>query len=205
MNNDVNNILSMSRLLEVRLDSTNLRIFEVVKASNRGPAFWRQRKLVEAQELIALSQISNRVNILLLDLSDSLRVCIDLKVPVASRPDPKGDIVFHNFARVGITYPAEILRCSQSGTSLACILNPRNVFHPNVLHDESQVICLGLKLEAGIPLREIILKIYTALSMQNISVELDPKNSSGVLCPEASLWWQQHVDRLPLSNETFLV
>ena len=58
------------------------------------------------------------------------------------------------------------------------------------------------RLAAGLPLREIILLSYGALTM--MTVQLDPANSAGVLNPAAADWFQRNPQLIPLSREPFL-
>ena len=58
------------------------------------------------------------------------------------------------------------------------------------------------QLPAGIPLKEIILMTYGALTMQ--TTQLDILDSAGVLNPFAADWWQRNTNRIPLSREPFL-
>jgi hypothetical protein len=104
--------------------------------------------------------------------------------------------------RVGIVYREAALVTPQPGYSFGQILAPHPVWHPNVSWDMNQVLCLGPSMPAGIPLREIVLMVYGALSM--LSVQLDPANSAGVLNPAAADWFQRNPGLIPLSREPFV-
>ena len=90
----------------------------------------------------------------------------------------------------------------QPGYAFVRILLPRPVWHSNVSPDLNQVLCLGPRLPAGIPLKEIILMTFGALTMQ--TTQLDLLDPAGVLNPAAADWWQRNTSRIPLSREPFL-
>jgi hypothetical protein len=167
-----------------------------------GGASFRARKGFEARELFALEQISDRLEILRLDLGHELRALVRLRVPVPCRP-PAGDaLVVAREALLGVLWPEEILRNPLPGTAFLQILAPRHVFLPAVSFDALQVLCLGTAVAVGTPVRELILAAYAALSMQ--AVVIDERDPAGVLNAEAARWWQAHTDRIPLSREPFL-
>ena len=90
----------------------------------------------------------------------------------------------------------------QPGYAFVSILQPRPVWHSNVSPDQNQVLCLGPQLPAGIPLKEIILMTYGALTLQ--TTQLDRLDPAGVLNPAAAEWWQHNTQWIPLTREPFL-
>ena len=192
----------LASLSEVPLDAHHAALLERVKSSCGGSAPWRHRKQAEAFDLCRLSQISRRLVILHLDLTMDLRVDLLLQVTVPCMPNPKERLEVADTARLGIIYREESMMLPQPGYSFVQILAPRPVWHANVSSDSVQALCLGPSLPAGLPLREIILMCYGALTM--MTVQLDPANSAGVLNPAAAEWFQRNPGLIPLSREPFL-
>lgn len=192
----------LSLLSGVQLDARHAGLLEAAKASCGGSTLWRHRKLAEALDLCRLAQISNRLVIAGLDLAVDLRADLLMRVTVPCLPDPAGPLKVADAARLGIVYREESMIQPQPGFSLVQILAPRPVWHANCSPDLAQVLCLGPQLPAGLPLREIVLMCYGALTM--MTVQLDPANSAGVLNPAAADWFQWNLKLIPLSREPFL-
>lgn len=177
-------------------------MLESAKTTCGGSTPWRCRKLAEAAELCRLAEVCGRLVILQLDLTADLRVDLLLRVPVPCLPNPAEPLAVVEAARLGIIYREEAIMLPQPGYSFVQILAPRPVWHANVSPDSLQVLCLGPSLPAGVPLREILLMAYGALTM--MSVQLDPANSAGVLNPGAAEWFQRNPGLIPFSREPFL-
>lgn len=192
----------LASLREVQLDARHAALLEAAKSSCGGSAPWRHRKQAELLDLCRLSQISGRLIILHLDLALDLRVDLLMRVPVPCMPNPKGPLEIADTARLGVVYREESMTLPQPGYSFVQILAPRPVWHANVSPDSVQVLCLGPSLPAGLPLREIVLMSYGALTM--MTVQLDPANSAGVMNPAAAEWFQRNPALIPLSREPFL-
>lgn len=195
----------LSALNEVVLDERHRHLLEFARATCGGPAAWRQRKLVEAQELLALAQLSRRLRIEWLDVSVDLRAVIEMQVTVPCLRSPDAPLDIAPRAMLGIMYRQEVLISPQPGYSFVQILSPGPVWHANVSRDQNQVLCLGTSLPVGIPLKEILLMAYGALTFQTI--QLDPGDSAGVMNPAAAQWWscENNRKKIPLSREPFLV
>jgi hypothetical protein len=103
---------------------------------------------------------------------------------------------------LGITYPAALVRSPLPGMAVVQVLGPPLVFHPNVAPGLVQALCLGPRLPAAIPLKEILLATYGALSLQ--AIQLDLRDSAGVMNPQAAAYFGQRLDLIPLSREPFL-
>ncbi len=80
--------LGLTDLARVPLSARHQAILDWVKTRCHGPTAWSCRKLVEARELLALAQVSGRLEIGWLDLADDLRVVADLLAPAPYRSDP---------------------------------------------------------------------------------------------------------------------
>jgi hypothetical protein len=193
---------SLASLSSVVLDDYHRALLGVAEKVCGGPPACRQRKLAEARELLALAQISDRLVVHWLDLSADLRAKVELRVPVACLPDPNGPLQVAPRALLGIIYPEKAAILPQPGFAFVRILAPGPVWHSNVSHDPNQVLCLGTSLPAGVPLKEIILMTYGALSLQ--TTQLDRQDPAGVLNPAAGDWWQHNPSLIPLTREPFL-
>ena len=199
----------LSGLGQVKLDPPYQELYDAAKSTCAGPAPWAARKLREACDLMALAQVSQRMDLQWLDLRDDLRVIFHLRVPVATRPDPHGDIVIRNYATIGLTFCAEAARLPQPGYSFVHLLAPAWAWYTNILPafgprpDFGNPICLGTTLPAGSRVRELVVLTYLSLSMQTI--QINPADSAGLFRPEVARFWQRNLDRIPLSRTPFIV
>ena len=191
----------LSSLSQVALNPRHTAMFAAAQRTCGGSKTWRYRKLAEARELLALAQIS-RLQVLWLDLTADLRVELVMRVSVPLMPKLGGELVVADAARLGLIYRQECLVLPQPGYSFVQILVPHPIWHSNVSPDAAQVLCLGPKLAAGIPTREVLAMTYGALSLQN--TQINPADSAGVLNPAAADWFQRNLKRIPLSQEPFL-
>ena len=195
----------LSSLASVRLEGRDLRMLESALTSNGGPAPWQRRKGAEARDILALAALAapGRMSVEVLDLEETLRAVVALRVPVPLRPLEDGGLPVARGAILGLTYPIEALARPMPGYAFVQILSPAGVWHANVADRPGQPLCLGAQLPAGLPLRETVLLAYGALSMQTVMVdEADP---AGVLNAEAAVWWQRNLHRVPLSAVPFLL
>jgi hypothetical protein len=191
----------LSALGEVQLSLAKQQMLDSARRSCAGPAVWRNRKSAEAQDLLALEEIASRFRVEFLDLRESLRALVSMRVPTPCLPDLEGNLHIAPHIRLGITYPEEALRLPMPGFALVEIIHPLQVWHANVSAEGAQMLCLGVQLPAGVQVKDIILMTYGAISMQ--TVMLDEMDAAGVLNPDAARWWQQNIHRLPLSRQTF--
>ena len=199
----------LSGLGQVKLDPRYQELYEAAKSTCAGPAPWAARKLREVCDLMALAQVSQRIDLQWLDLRDDFRVVFHLRVPVATRPDPHGDIVIRNYATIGLTYRAEAARLPQPGYSFVHLLAPASAWYANIprglgpLPDFGNPICLGTTLPAGSRVRELVVLTYLSLSMQ--TTQINPADSAGLFRPEVARFWQHNLNRIPLSRTPFIV
>jgi hypothetical protein len=192
----------LSALPGLALDAYHHGIWDSASKVCGGPAACRQRMLAEAHDLLAMAQVSGRLLVHWLDLSCGLRAKVELEVPVPCLPGASGSLQLAPRALLGLMYPQETMFVSLPGYSFVRILMPRPVWHSNVTPDHNQALCLGPRLPAGIPLREIVLMTYGALTMQ--TTQLDLLDPAGVLNPAAADWWQHNSNLIPLTREPFL-
>ena len=194
---------SLTTLPKVQLTPEHSALMERAQKLCGGSALWRRRKLAELSDLCRLLQVSHhRLTVMQLDLSADLRIDLLMRVTVPCQPEPNGPLAVAQAARLGVIYREAALLTPQPGYSFVQILAPQPVWHPNVSSDLNQVLCLGPSIPAGLPLREILLMVYGALTM--MSVQLDPANSAGVLNPAAADWFQRNPGLIPLSWEPFV-
>lgn len=189
-------------LSEVKLNTHHQKLLDFATLTCGGAPVWRHRKSAEGRDLLALAQISNRLRVEWLDLFADLRALVHMEVPVPCLPKPNGPLEIAPLATLGITYRQEAMLTATPGPSFVQILAPRSVWHANVSVKYGQLLCLGSQLPAGIPLREIVLMTYGALSM--MTTQLDLLDPAGVLNPGAADWWQRNTKLIPLSREPFL-
>lgn len=177
-------------------------------ARGRGTPTWRARLACEARELLGLEHLSGgRLVVLALDCASELRAIVRLHAPVPCWPPGAPEPVIGPEVDLVLRYPEAILRQPLAGTELVRIARPRDVFLPNVSSQgafpgEPQALCLGARIPRGLPVREVVLGSYAAFTLQ--AVTLDEADAAGVLNREAAAWWQQHIERVPLSREPFL-
>ena len=192
----------LSDLRRVELTEQHRRVLDEANAASQGPPEWRARKLVEATDVIALSQIAPRLEFQGLDMRTELRVLVSMRCPVPCKAPGSDDLVIAPYAQVALRYPQEILRAPVPGFALAQLVLPRWGWHPNLGYDAAQRICIGASIGRNFPLKEVILACYSALTLQAIT--LDPHDHAGLLNQEAGAWWRANTDRIPLSRAPFL-
>lgn len=170
-----------------------------------GSAAWRERKLAEARDLLALSQIAPRLQVRHLDLRTELLALVELRdMPVPTWAPDSPELKIEHGTLLAIHYPEDLLIRPIPGTVPIRILEPRFVYHSNVgpFGSRAPSLCLGANVPRGFPLREMVLASYAALTLQAIS--LDNMDPAGVLHAKAAVWWQANSKRIPLTSEPFL-
>lgn len=187
----------------VRLNQRNQWILNQASRANGGDAAWRVRKLAEARDLLALGQIAppGRLEVQMVDLRESLRALMLVRVPVPCRPDANNVLRVADHALVGLVYPREVLRQCLPGPSFVQILDPQEVWHANVALGE-QPLCLGVVLPCNVPAVELVLMTYDALAMKIRQV--NEADEAGVFNAEAARWWAANLHRAPLAKSWFL-
>jgi len=194
----------LQSLGQVALSARNRNLLGEAMKTAGGDAPWRARKQAEARDLLRLSQMAppGRLHVERIDLGQHLRAVLFMRVPVPCRPDASNQLPVADFAVLGLTYPREVLQKRLSGMAFFQILEPHGVWHANV-GEIGQPLCLGAHLPVGIPVVELVLSAYGALSMQTVMInEFDP---AGVVNRNAARWWQQNIQKAPLSKTPFLV
>jgi len=193
----------LDALATVTLSEPNQRILDGASRASGGDPAWRARKRAEAHDLLALSQIAppGRLAVEMLDLRESLRSLLLMRVPVPCLPDTKNELRVADHAQLGLVYPREVLHECLPGPSFIQVLHPWGVWHANVGAGE-QPLCLGPVLPRNIPVRELVLMSYNALAM--ITHQVNEADEAGVFNVEAARWWAANLYRLPLTKTPFL-
>lgn len=187
----------------------------------RGDAAWRVRKAAELRDLVALEERAPRLKILELDARTDLLVRLRLAAPVPVADDPaflglegfldqvdarrpreaKHRVV--DGAVVTIHYPASVLTQPLPGIGVAHVAEPGHVWHPNISHDGLGKVCLGGSVVRGTPVREVVLMVYAALTLQAGS--FDPvRDLGGVLNGRAVAYWARRPAERPLTRDPIL-
>ena len=166
-----------------------------------GHRTWRERKATEARQLLALASIAPRLSVENLCLASELKALLRLSMPVPCRSG-QGVLVIAQQALLGLRWPVEVLSRSLAGPSFVQVLLPMGVFHASVAEGPIQALCLGVQLPVGIPVTELVLMSYRAVTLQDHT--LDVHDPAGVFRADAAIWWQQNTDRIPLTAEPFL-
>jgi hypothetical protein len=166
-----------------------------------GAGFWRAAKLSAMRDVLALAQIS-RLEVIGMDPTTELRVLVRMPCCVPCLPPGASELVVESQVELALRYGEEILRGPQPGYSIVEIRKPAHVHHPNTSAGPAQRLCLAASLPRGYPLREAIVASYGALTLQSVTV--DERDPAGVMSPEAARFWQQRMDRIPLTREPFL-
>jgi len=193
----------LEALDNVALGDKHVHLLEDARQSVAGPPAWRKRKLAEIQDLLAMSEIVPRLDVVFIDCCETLRAIVHMEVPVPLNPcERSGRLRTAPAALLGLMVPEHAIREPLPGYTFVQILDPKGVWHANVSAENVQFLCLGVTLPAGIGLKDILLMTYGALSMQSVMV--DEADAAGVMNVEAARWWQQNMDLIPLSREPFL-
>lgn len=206
MNDNTNNpFFGLSRLNEVPLEGPFLQHYEFGLAKCQASGFYPSRMKKEFRDYLALAQVSGRIRPCDVNFEGTFKIQFLLKARYPYR-DLSQEVRVADHALLVLAYPEEAIRQPVNGTSFVQIIGG-NAFHPNIspaaLGLPVQGLCLGSSVMAGVRLKELILIVYGLLTLQSITMDmLDP---AGVLDPEAAEYWQQNIQRIPLSREPFIV
>ena len=130
-----------------------------------------------------------------------MRLVYGLLMPVPRRPN-NGRLVVGDRAVFHSVYQERWRVESPAGWQPLGLLHPSlDVFHPNMKPSIQGAICLGRKLPPGIPVKEIILLGFAALSLQTCT--LDETDPNGVVNGVACEYFRQHEEYMPLTLAGF--
>ncbi len=194
--------MGLRGLAQVELAAPYQEMLACARDQAVGDRVWRERKLREAHDLLALATVARRMAVKDLSLGEDLRALVRLQMPVPCRFGSEKDLAISHEALLGVCYPRRALIESLPGASFVQVLLPMGVFHPNVSPPPIQRLCLGAQLPAGTRVLELVLLSYRALTMQDHT--LDVEDPAGIFHPGAASWWQANTDRIPLTRESFL-
>jgi len=192
---------ALHELHKVPLDADSRQLLQARTSVSVGSPMWRARQGAEAHDLLALAQLSPRLVVLDLRLEGELRALVGLAGPVPTCPRP-GVVEVRDRALLALRYPLEALSEPLAGWAFVNVLEPRGLWLPNAAQVPEQRLCLGVAMPVGIPLRELVLASWAALTLQ--AVQLDPRDPAGVLNLDAARWWQDHQHALPLTRASLL-
>jgi hypothetical protein len=169
-------------------------------AANTGGRAWREWKAASANDVIQLATQAPRVEVLELSLEDDLNLIYRVHMPVPRWP--AGDrLVLADCAIFHLHYQESWRWESPAGWAPLGLLQPQDVFHPNMRPALRGAICLG-HLPPATSAKEIMLLGYYAVSLQDRV--LDETDPNGVLNPAACEYYRQHPEYLPLTRAGFL-
>ncbi len=191
----------LSNLRALPLDEYHQSLLDLATRICGGPTACQHRLKAEARDLVALDQLSGRLQIRWLDLSAGLRAKVEMEVPVPCLPDPSGPLRVATRALLGLVYPPEAVFVPLPRHAFVQILQPRHVWLSNCTADANQLLCLG-QLQPGTRVAHILMVVFGALTMQ--THVLDVFDPLGVANVEAARWWQVNARLTPLTREPFL-
>jgi hypothetical protein len=190
-------------LENVALDPRNRHMLDQAMQHCGGDPATRNRKQAEANELLALSQIAppGRLIIENLDLREHLRALLVMEVPVACQPKENNELEISDRALIGFTYPNAGFQRPLPGYAFFQIMLPRNVWLAQIKQPE-QALCIAPLVPACTRTAMLMLRAYGALSMQ--SIQIDVKDPAGLFNADIAQWWQDNLDRVPLTTTALL-
>ncbi|MHC4415956.1 MAG: hypothetical protein ACYS0G_11790 [Planctomycetota bacterium] len=201
--NASNGRVGLNNLADVTMTAAHQALLDRAAHASAGPAHWRQRKRVEVRDMLALSQITprNRLRVLDLKMTEQVELLVHMSVTVpCMAPSDNRLVVFHD-ALLAMRYPQEVMTEDLPGTSFVQVRQPRWLWHANA-HHEYGVLCLGMKLPRNIPLTEITWLCFAALAMQTWN--FDERDAAGVINVKAARYWALNRQRLPLTRTGLL-
>src|SRR5262245_56819942 len=103
----------LSALGEVDLGTRHKQMLEFATMICAGTPVWRQRKVVETREVLAMAEITERLRIEWIDSVGPLRILFQLKTPVPLEPAANGEPRLAEQATIGLTLREENLHAPQ--------------------------------------------------------------------------------------------
>jgi hypothetical protein len=190
-------------LENVELNPKNRDMLDKAMRHCGGDPATRNRKQAEANELMALSQIAppGRLVVENLDLREHLRALLLMEVPVACQPKENNEPEMFERALIGFTYPNDGFQRPMPGYAFFQILLPRNVWLAQVKQPE-QALCIAPQVPTGTRTAMLMPQAYGALSMQ--SIQIDVQDPAGLFDADIARWWQENLDRVPLTTTPLL-
>lgn len=201
----------LDRLSSVALNDAHQHAWKMASSISLGSPRWKERKLAELRDVLALSQIAPPGRLTVEGIEPFVDLCLKLRlaVPVPCMPhDGSGQLLVAQYAIVHLRYSQLAVSMPMPGTSFLRIEEPRHIWHANVSPAGKPVppgvFCAGASVPAGTRVSELILTLYYGLCLNRHAVQIDEQDHAGVLNGEAAVWWQHNRDRIPLSETPFL-
>lgn len=198
----------LTSLSQVELSENHQAMLGFAASAHGTQDAFLTRMLSEARDVLALSEIAppGRLRIDWIDIAGNmLAIMMLMRVVVPRVPDHSNRLRLGQLVMLGLMYPREAIQGALPGTAFFDVLQPLDLWHPNVsMPGQVPVprLCLGLEMPPGIRCVDLIVMAYGALSMQ--SLQIDERDHAGVMNIPAALWWQQNLHRLPLTRTPFL-
>ncbi len=188
---------------DLKLNADHQRLLDHALRRSAGDPVWRARKGAEAADLLRLAQIAppGRLAIEQIDIEQSLRAVLLLRVPVSCRPDAANNLRVAPLAVLGLVYRREVLTQRLNGMSFIQVLSPHDAWHPNIA-ELGQALCLGTYLPVGIPVVQLVHMAYDALSLTTVT--MDPYDVAGLANAAAAEWFRQAPHWIPLTKTPLL-
>jgi hypothetical protein len=175
----------------------NQELLQDALAQNRGPRAWRGWKATAAKKFVDLAnQAAERMVLWELKLDGDMSIVYAVDMPVPRWP-VDGQLKVGERAVFHLHYEDRWRWESPEGWAPLGLFQPLDPFHPNCRPALRGAICLG-DLPPNVKPREIALLGYHTVTLQ--AVLLDETDPNGVMNPEASEFFRNHPEYMPLTE-----
>lgn len=186
-----------ARLTATRRIQRNRKMLGDALVRNRGPRDWREWKSSAAKKFVELAdRAATRMTIHDLDLEGDLNFTYAIEMPVPRWP-VDGVLRIGENAVFHLHYEDRWRYESPPGWAPLGLLHPLDPYTPQCRPALRGAICLG-DLPPNVQPREIVLLGYYALTLQ--AVQLDETDPNGVMNSQASEYFRNHPEYLPLTE-----
>lgn len=187
----------------------NMALFQRALASNNGTRDWLQWKEGAGREFIELANSTPRMEMLGMFFDGDFRLNYQITMPVPRSPEA-GRLRIDHRAVFHLVYLENWRWESPPSWLPLSLIYPDDVFHPNCkpagdlsidmpghMPLSRAMVCLGRLPPCTSP-KEIALLGYFAVTLQDRTLdELDPE---GVFNPQASQYYRDHPELMPLTK-----
>lgn len=174
------------------------RLCERLLAGNSGDRRWKGCKQANLEDVLTLTQQTDRVKLVGGSLHGDLSLVIALQTPVPRRPQ-EGRLRIGDLVLLHVAYQSAWLTEPPHPQAPVGVMTPLDVFLPNASPLPGAALCLG-HLPAGVPVLELVHLAYLALSVQTVMLN----EVEGVMNPAASDWFREHDHFQPLTRTGLL-
>jgi len=165
--------------------------------NNTGRRDWREWKQDQGQALADMISAAERMSLLDLCLDGDFNAVVAIRMPVPRWPK-NGRLRIGHRAVFHLHYEDRWRWEAPAGWMPLGIFEPPDIFAPNMAPSLRGAICLGKTLPAGIPVTEIIVLGYYAVTLQNR--DMDETDPAGVLNVQACEFFRNRPEYLPLTD-----